>query len=89
MSPFNCPGRMPMTSSSYPNYSGMGRTLSFNTQDLMKMQDILREPSENVPKTSTPQTPCVNQQRGERVQRVMVPRGCGTGGRYDSPGRQH
>ena len=80
-----------MTPSSNPNYSGMGHefsydnVLSLHTRDFLEMQELLRD-SDDVPETSNPQTPGVNQQRR---QRVRVPRGCGTGGRYDQPGRNN
>lgn len=46
------------------------------------MKELLRD-SADIPETSNPQTPGVNQQHG---QQVRVARGCGTGGQYDQPG---
>lgn len=75
-----------MTPLTHPNYSGIGRKLSYesvslHTQDFLEMQELLRD-SGDVLGTSNTQTPGVNK---KRVQRSRVARRCGIGGRYDQP----
>lgn len=60
---------------------------SMHSQNYLEMLNFIREYGDgDVPGTSNPQTPGVNQQRS---QRVRVPRGCETCGMYGNLGRHY
>jgi hypothetical protein len=73
MSPFNRPGRPPMSQPQH-NYSGMGHELSYggtpsmHTEDYVDLSDNLNRPSpvvgSDAPGPSDAQTSVVNHQRG-------------------------
>ena len=96
MSPFNCPGRPPITQTQ-PNYSDMGHKLSYggnaslHTYDYTNLSEYLRESpigGSDVLGPSNPQTPGVNHQR-RLGPHVRVARGCGTRGQLCHPGQRH
>jgi hypothetical protein len=96
MSPFNRPGRPPITQT-HLKYSVMGHKLSYggstslHTQDYANSSEYLRESPAcggNVSGPSNPQTPGVNHQRG-LGSRVRIVRGCGIESRLGHPDQRH